>query len=720
MAASNEIKQGIHVTDGNKARTVVDTLTDAVASITEVATTQQEAFGKAQAGFEQANQLNDKTIEALNTLAEAMVIFTRDGKIGTEGQTGGAAAYGVTSSDKMESIMQEVVSRELDSATDNIVDEVKDEGRKTREKVEKSAEETRDELTKSIKKEFQEQRNEIDSISNFIKKMSGNGDASSKIDSVGNLLNNFMDGPEGAKFIGKIKNVAGAVGLATTVGTTFVNAVGGGKQILYDADQRSLNQTGEKGNYGITLGMDIDKQALAYSTGMKESSVQDIQSALVKYGADYGSNSYKEGLNFAISAQTEYGVDYKTATDLYTKTVLRGNMALTDLNATMDSLNETVQNSGISMQEAVQDFQDSIKDFSAFAASDTLANEYAIDLQQFSGDSDLMQHGGVSSIAAIAAAYSGDVATNAKATEYESQGYSTGTATAMAAISTMMGEGRAMDTDAQALLSIPLANDGDERTLRDYWQDEDWDALADAFDNPNQSFIYYGGGKNGTAKNAVAKMFMKLFPDAENISDGSSMASYLKGLKSTYGSMADQSGDDMGEEAAKSLTEVGYSVSNITGDAIDNAPLIKNALNGYKGEDGASAEDVKNNSTLYEDIMKSTGQNMSGYLSNDVLATMSAEQAESYAESVYEEFLNEDDDTKSKGLQAYIESDHGKEEITNIVNKYAQVNKDGDVSEQTRQQVLVEIGFKDGADEILYGKWKQSNNEENRTNGTGS
>lgn len=704
------------VTSGSDSAVVVDALTDAVASITESATTQQDNFDRLSAGFDNLVISNDKTLEALNILAETMEVFARDGKIGNGGQTGGAASFGVTSSEKTRGVVQEVVSKELGNATNTIVDEVRSEGSRTRERVKESAEKTQSEIARDIKRGFQEQRSEMDLISSFIKRMSGKGDVSSKIDSVGDIIDKFTDGPGAAKLIGKMKNVAGALGLATTVGTVFADAVGEGKQLIYSADQTSLNQTGEKGNYGITLGMDLDKQALAYSTGMSQSSVQAIQSSLIRYGADYNSDEYREGMNFAINAQTEYGVDSKTATDLYTKTVLRGNMALSDLNDAMESLNETVQNTGISMQEAVEDLQDSIRSFSSFAGSDTLASEYGVDLEQYSGDSDLASYGGVSAISAIAADYSSDAQTNEKASEYESQGYSTATASSMAAISTALNEGRATNSKNQDILTMPLGDGEDKRTLIDYWADEDWDALAEAVDNPNKYFAYQGGG---SAKNTVIKKITSVF-HAEHLDDGNSVASFFKGLKSTMGSIADQSGNDMGEEAAEALTEVGYTVSNITGDAIDNSSLIKSALGSYKGADGASADDVYSDSSLYEDIMKSTGSQMSGYLSNDVLSTMSTKQSQAYAQKVYEEFLNEDDETKSKGLQAYIESDHGRDEITEIANSYSQSNREGEASEASKQQVLVEIGFKDGADDILYSKWKKSSNEENRTNGTGS
>lgn len=758
MAASNEVTRSVSASGGNESGSVVDALTDVVASITDVATRQQESFESVQAGFTDVVESNDKVLESLNQLAEVMSAFAEGGNVGRGGQTGGAGAFGVTSSEATRRAISEGVAE----GVGDLVDAVRDEAEQSREQAERLAQrqsQEQSDMLSQLLESFKSQKEDMDSISSFIKSMSGNGSAQSKVSSIGSLLKNFLEGPEAEAIIGGIGSIAASIGVSAAIW----EATKKGIQWNYQANQTSIEQTGESGNYGISIGMGIENQMTAFSTGMSTSQVQNVQDTLTSEGADYGTDEYNTGLGFATSASSQYGMDPKKAAELYMQTVVRGNMEMNDLNVAMASLRDIVQDTGISMSEAVQDFQDSVKDWSNASGSDTTGAEWASELTSYA-DTELSNYGGMSAISSFAASYSEDAEYMRTESQYEESGLSEAEASSVAAWDIFVnGRSSSSNKYARALTQQPLTEDG--KTLVGYIQDQDWDGLQEALDNLSPSWKKNYGGLSGIRRGIKAQ-----FPGADHISNSKSIVNFFKGMSETMSDISsEQKNNVKGEDEASDIANTGATGDNsvLAGESAttswDNGywfgGTTENDIDSATNENLFSGADVTSdnlNENAWNDILKMAVSY--GYLSEEDVAGMNEDQAQDYAKAFLEKYQSSDMyqtnnsflgklannlpfirsmDLTGSSFSDYMKSEEGQSVGSELSTKYGSGSTDKSaIEKETIKSAISEaisfsgaggllggnivISLADNAVDAFYAYWKEGNDEENRTNGTGS
>lgn len=271
---------------------------------------------------------------------------------------------------------------------------------------------------------------------------------------------------------------AGGPAIAAILGTMATdNVLDTLEKARYAAMQQGLT-----GMDAVTLGPGAALQDTLYSfgTGIDSRTIQQVRSTLFKNQAEWGSEEYDQGFNFAMTAQGRYGIGAERAAKYYTDMVIKGGESMEELNTQMEVLHATVQNTSIGMEQMEQVIKDNTATIARSIGGDQLAAQgMALDMQRYYMD-------GTGRESMIAAGMVGNInfATDPlaydKYQDYISQGYDETQAMMLASMD-YVAEGRVTGQYGGINYFIePLTSDG--LAINDYLAARDFDGLEDALE----------------------------------------------------------------------------------------------------------------------------------------------------------------------------------------------------------------------------------------------
>lgn len=382
----------------------------------------------------------------------------------------------------------------------------------------------------------------------------------------------FADDSKFMQLFGRMKMGLGvATAILGTVGIAgeLIDTVG-------NMNRTSLNQTGAAGDFGISLGSAFEQNALGFMTNLSAKDIEQIQGNLVRNRAKYGTQEYKEGLEFSVAATQQYGISASSASNLYVDAVLKGTMSVGALNSALNELQETVKNTDITMESALEDFTDTVNSMKGVSGSEGAATAAASEFEGLLGNSELasMAANKVNS----ASKSMGTMQFNARVAQYQEQNPGTTLSQAQLMVSeqyermnaaAMYGSG-----DPRTLMAM-MAITEDGRTFNDFVDAGDRAGLISALNNLETHSM--PGINLGTIRSALALYGL----DEKIINDNEMIADYLIGNPNK-----DFQGYGMRMTTAKNAIENGKK-EKVGAKALDNEYVKLAVSEGYMTEEQA-------------------------------------------------------------------------------------------------------------------------------------
>ncbi len=456
---------------------------------------------------------------------------------------------------------------------------------------------------------------------------------------LGSIKENMLDASDspliqniGGKLGGILKKVGGPIAIASGV-MAGIGVLEKSADVLMNARDVSLNQTGEVDNFGISAGMGFESQMIQAFTNLDASQVKNIQSTLISNRALYGSEEYEQGMDFAVEASQTRGINAATAAQLYANAVVKGTMSIDQLNMALDNLQETVKGTDITMDEAVKGLNTAIQTMTKgySGGNESYGTELGIGLESLAGGDQL------NVVQSIAGLYSTDDAyVNQQIAAYQqANGVDYATATAAVTMDLLQsgyGVGGASDP-LRKLNTLPI--DGSGKKFWDYYNAKDASGFMAAVTNLKSGKISDAMLPYGTFLQAMKKMGIPdgisndpqkltdfLFGAEDNgertggmvdvYSENNIQTATVNNLDSyTYVSDAVASGLMTSEEAA-SLTEDELSSLNESLKYYDDGSYLQ-----YEGSSFVDIDDLKSSSIKY--ALKNAGSD--SYASGSVVAS---------------------------------------------------------------------------------------------------
>lgn len=257
-------------------------------------------------------------------------------------------------------------------------------------------------------------------------------------------------------------------------------------------------QQGLTGWDAVTLGPGTAWQDMFYSfgSGIDARTIQSVRETLFKNQAEWGSDEYNQGFDFAMNAQGRYGISAANAAKYYTEQVVKGGESMEELSRQMEYLHKTVENTSIGMEQMETVVANNTRTLAASMGGDTLAAQSAaLDMQRYFTE-------GTGRESQIAAGMMGNVnfATDPlayqKMQDYLGQGYDETQAMMLVGMD-YVSEGRVLGTYGGInYFTTPLDEGRD--SLQYYLENRDWEgleaALTDFWDGNalNPAMTYFG------------------------------------------------------------------------------------------------------------------------------------------------------------------------------------------------------------------------------------
>lgn len=235
----------------------------------------------------------------------------------------------------------------------------------------------------------------------------------------------------------------------------------------------------------------------SFGSGIDTKTIQNVRETLFKNQAEWGSDEYNQGFDFAMNAQGRYGISATSAAKYYTEQVVKGGESMEELSRQMEYLHKTVENTSIGMEQMETVIANNTATLAKSSmGGDTLAAQsVALDMQRYFTE-------GTGRESQIAAGMMGNVnfATDPLAyqrmQDYLGQGYDETQAMMLVGMD-YVSEGRVLGTYGGInYFTTPL--DEGKGSLKQYLDARDWEgleaALTDFWDGNalNPAMTYFG------------------------------------------------------------------------------------------------------------------------------------------------------------------------------------------------------------------------------------
>ena len=387
---------------------------------------------------------------------------------------------------------------------------------------------------------------------------------------------------------GKVMNALGAIGkVLKPVGIALgaMGIAGGLIDTFGDLRQVSLNQTGTASNLGITMGMNAEQQMASFMTNLDSKEIATIQNTLLQNRAKYGTQEYRQGMDFSIAATQQYGISAQKASDMYATAVLKGTMTVEQLNKTLSDLQETVKNTDITMDDAVRDFTEMSANLRKIYGSESAASEASADFLGLFGDSE--QANTMSAIASKVYENTGHDYFTAEVARYQrEQGLSYNEAVAAFSTDYMNANWGSMwgaNDPMTFLAQRPIDTSG--RTFADYYKSRDRDGLLRALNELRDN-----GSVDGMSIFDVQQAMINALSIPEEIArNNEALVNYLFGNAQTNQKGFASNVDLMNAAFASGDTWSDTFNQQATEDRVANSEAVQEAIrNGWISRERAS------------------------------------------------------------------------------------------------------------------------------------
>lgn len=531
------------------------------------------------------------------------------------------------------------------------------------------------------------------------------GNYGSVLNSIGGLLGQTSEFEGGAAGLAGVLESMGFGGAASAVGglgmtlggpamAAVLGTIASGDALLDSVAQAryAAMRQGLTGIDAITLGPGTALQdALSsFGTGIDTRTIQQVRNTLFQNQAEWGSEEYDQGFDFAMGAQLNYGISADRAARYYTDMVVKGGESMDELNSQMDTLRMTVENTSIGMEQMEQVIKDNTATLARATGGDQLAAQgMALDLQQY-------YMNGTGRESGIAAGMIGNVdfATDPLAYEkfqnYVSQGYDETQAMMLASMD-YVSEGRVLGTYGNHNYFIePLTPNG--LSLSDYLSARDFDGLEDALEEFWTAD--YGNGMTYFGLRAALKAQFG-FTDQ----DVESPQSIVDAFRGAMGGVDAASTGETYEYDAMVGTDR-QSNRLLDNGTIDNMIIGNSGINTLmRGDDELSVftEEGGGHFTDYGYRLAQLMQDAGVDFGDDGVTATELSRMGDALRSAYTESETEDD------FSAWLMSDEGKTQAQLVAEKFENTTTSTQEA-RDRVDVNIEIGYRDGSEQTIMAR----------------
>ena len=446
-------------------------------------------------------------------------------------------------------------------------------------------------------------------------------------------------------------------------------------------------QQGLTGIDALTLGpgMALQDNLASFASGIDTRTIQSVRETLFKNQAEWGSEEYNQGFDFAMQAQQRYGVGADVAAQYYVNQVIKGGESMNELNYQMETLQMTVENTSIGMEQMQQVIKNNTSTIAGAIGGDQLAAQnMALDMQQYytegTGRESQIMAGMIGNVN-----FATDPLAYQKMQEYIGQGYDETQAMMLVGMD-YVSEGRVRGTYGGInYFTTPL--DEGRGSLKEYLDNRDWSgleaALTDFWDGNalNPAMTYFG------LRAALKAQFG--FTD-QDVESPETITNAFRGVVEGV-DMAEQGESGNINEAVRRDREGGRVLTDFShiGTSYDTTNSLNRLMTGRDEIEFDEYGHIGSTGTALARLMYDAGVDFG----EDGVTETELESMADQLRQVYIESGSEDD------FSTWLTTDEGKERAQHIADQLA--NSSGYDASEERQRVTVEISLRDDLSQLF-------------------